>query len=74
MINSTSLNEVHYVDPTLIMSFNVLPSKKSRATAVTSDKVIKLLSYCILIPQVRPAHKYPWEMIHLPGGDNAVCM
>jgi hypothetical protein len=27
------------------------------------------------IPQVRPAHKYPispWEMIHLPGGDNAV--
>jgi hypothetical protein len=30
----------------------------------------------MLIPQVRPAHKYPtppWEMIHLPGGDNAVC-
>jgi hypothetical protein len=29
----------------------------------------------LLIPQVRPAHKYPispWEMIHLPGGDNAV--
>jgi hypothetical protein len=29
----------------------------------------------MLIPQVRPAHKYsisPWEMIHLPGGDNAV--
>jgi hypothetical protein len=28
-----------------------------------------------LIPQVRPAHKYPissWEMIHLPGGDDAV--
>jgi hypothetical protein len=28
----------------------------------------------VLIPQVRPAHKYPispWEMIHLPGGDNA---
>jgi hypothetical protein len=30
----------------------------------------------VLIPQVRPARKYPippWEMIHLPGGDNAVC-
>jgi hypothetical protein len=30
----------------------------------------------LLIPQVRPARKYPispWEMIHLPGGDNAVC-
>jgi hypothetical protein len=29
----------------------------------------------LLIPQVRPAHKYPispWEMIHLPGGDNSV--
>jgi hypothetical protein len=31
----------------------------------------------MLIPQVRPAHKYPnspWETIHPPGGDNAVCM
>jgi hypothetical protein len=31
----------------------------------------------MLIPQVRPAHKYPnspWEMSHPPGGDNAVCM
>jgi hypothetical protein len=33
--------------------------------------------YWMLIPQVRPAHKYPispWGMIHPPGGDNAVCM
>jgi hypothetical protein len=34
--------------------------------------------WAVLIPQVRPAHKYPispWEMmIHPPGGDNAVCM
>jgi hypothetical protein len=31
----------------------------------------------LLIPQIGPAHKYPnspWEMIHPPGGDNAVCM
>jgi hypothetical protein len=30
----------------------------------------------VLIPQVRPAHKYPispWEMIHLPLVDNALC-
>jgi hypothetical protein len=30
----------------------------------------------MLKPQVRPARKYPispWEMIHLPGGYNAVC-
>jgi hypothetical protein len=29
----------------------------------------------MVIPQVRPAYKYPippWEMIHLPRGDNAV--
>jgi hypothetical protein len=35
------------------------------------------LMVAMLIPQVRPAHKYPnspWEMIHPPGGDNAVCM
>jgi hypothetical protein len=34
-------------------------------------------SFIVLIPQVRLAHKYPnppWEMIHPPGGDNAVCM
>jgi hypothetical protein len=34
-------------------------------------------SHCegVLIHQVRSAHKYsisPWEMIHLPGGDNAL--
>jgi hypothetical protein len=31
----------------------------------------------VLIPQVRPAHKYPnshWETIQPPGGDNAECM
>jgi hypothetical protein len=31
----------------------------------------------MLIPQVRPAHKYPnspWETIHPPGGDNAECV
>jgi hypothetical protein len=30
----------------------------------------------VLIPQARPAHKYPippWEMIHIPLGDNALC-
>jgi hypothetical protein len=35
-----------------------------------------LLSQNMLIPQVRPTNKYPippWEMIHPPGGDNAVC-
>jgi hypothetical protein len=34
------------VDPTLIMPINVLASEQSKATEVTADKVIKLLSYC----------------------------
>jgi hypothetical protein len=33
-------------DPALIMPINVLASEQSRATAVTADKVIKLLNYC----------------------------
>jgi hypothetical protein len=37
---------------------------------------ISLSLVVVLIPQVTPAHKYPispWEMIHLPVGDNALC-
>jgi hypothetical protein len=49
---------------------------------ITSDEHVEESHYkpggrVMLIPQVRPAHKYPnspWEMIHPPGGDNAVCM
>jgi hypothetical protein len=43
-------------------------------TLVVDDFTVKYVS--MLIPQVRPAQKYPispWETIHLPGGDNAVC-
>jgi hypothetical protein len=47
-------------------------------TASHSDFfIVKVSTIHVLIPQVRPAHKYPispWEMIHPPGGDNAVCM
>jgi hypothetical protein len=34
------------VDPTLIMSINVLSSEQSNTTEITEDKVIKLLNYC----------------------------
>jgi hypothetical protein len=34
------------VGPTLIMPINVLASEQSKATAVTAEKVIKLLNYC----------------------------
>jgi hypothetical protein len=48
----------------------------------TNDRLIGKefeIPHCegVLIPQVRPSHKYsisPWEMIHLPVGDNALCM
>jgi hypothetical protein len=36
-----------------------------------------MIEVWLLIPQVRPAHKYPnspWEMIHPPWGYNTVCM
>jgi hypothetical protein len=36
----------------------------------------EFMKMILLIPQVRQARKYPispCEMIHLPGGDNAVC-
>jgi hypothetical protein len=39
--------------------------------------LIKFQILKVLIPHVRQAHIYPispWEMIHPPGGDNAVCM
>jgi hypothetical protein len=38
------------VDPTLIMSVNVLASEQTRATADTADKIIKLLNYCTTHP------------------------
>jgi hypothetical protein len=41
------------VDPTLIMPINVLASEQSRATAVTADKVIKLLNYCNTHPETK---------------------
>jgi hypothetical protein len=39
------------IDPTLIMSINVLASEQSNATEVTADKVIKLLNYCNTHPE-----------------------
>jgi hypothetical protein len=43
----------------------------------TDDDYEDVDEFTLLIPQVRPALKYPispWEMIHPPGGDNPVCM
>jgi hypothetical protein len=45
-LTGTLLYYARAVDPTLIMSINVLASEQSNATEVTTDKVIKLLNYC----------------------------
>jgi hypothetical protein len=48
-----------------------------RVTALVMHPIAQLAAFLLLIPQVRPAHKYPispWEMIHLPVGGNALCM
>jgi hypothetical protein len=44
-LTGTLLYYAMAVDPTLIISINVLASEQSNATEVTADKVIKLLNY-----------------------------
>jgi hypothetical protein len=54
-------------------SFTVLGRKERKED---TQYVTGLTEIYLLIPQVRPAHKYPnspWEMIHLPVGDNSLC-
>jgi hypothetical protein len=49
----TLLYYARAVDPTLIMPINVLASEQSKATSVTSEKVIKLLNYCNTHPETK---------------------
>jgi hypothetical protein len=49
----TLLYYARAVDTTLIMPINVLASEQSKATAVTADKVIKLLNYCNTHPETK---------------------
>jgi hypothetical protein len=52
-LTGTLLYYARAVDPTLIMPINVLASEQSRATAVTAEKVIKLLNYCNTHPETK---------------------
>jgi hypothetical protein len=52
-LTGTLLYYARAVDPTLIMTINVLASEQSRSTAVTEDKVIKLLNYCNTHPETK---------------------
>jgi hypothetical protein len=53
------------VDPTLIMPINVLASEQSRATSVTSDKVIKLLNYCNTHPETKIRYHASGMILHI---------
>jgi hypothetical protein len=52
-LTGTLLYYSRAVDPTLIMPINVLASEQSNTTAVTADKVIKLLNYCNTHPETK---------------------
>jgi hypothetical protein len=53
------------VDPTLIMPINVLAYEQSKATAVTADKVIKLLNYCNTHPETKIRYHASDMILHI---------
>jgi hypothetical protein len=53
------------VDPTLIMPINVLASEKSKATAITADKLIKLLNYCNTHPETKIRYHVSDMILHI---------
>jgi hypothetical protein len=53
------------VDPTLIMSINVLASEQSNATNVTADRVIKLLNYCNTHPETKIRYHSSDMILHI---------
>jgi hypothetical protein len=52
-LTGTLLYYARAVDPTIIMPVNVLASEQLKATAVTAEKVIKLLNYCNTHPETK---------------------
>jgi hypothetical protein len=65
----------------LVMRWPTSSKVSTKFKAPTHISLLNSIKYQsidkLLIPQVSVAHKYPnspWEMIHPPGGDNAVCM
>jgi hypothetical protein len=64
-IMGTLLYYARAVDPTLIMPINVLASEKSKATAVTADKVIKLINYCNTHPETKIRYHASNMILHI---------
>jgi hypothetical protein len=61
----TLLYYARAVDTTLIMPINVLAYEQSRATAVTADKVIKLLNYCNTHPETKIRYHASAMILHI---------
>jgi hypothetical protein len=61
----TLLYYARAVDPTLIMSINVLASEQSKATEVTADKVIKLINYCHTHPESKVRYHASEMILHI---------
>jgi hypothetical protein len=64
-LTGTLLYNARAVDPTLIMPINVLSSEQSRATAVTADKVIKLLNYGNTHPETKIRYHASSMILHI---------
>jgi hypothetical protein len=64
-LTGTLLYYARAVDPTLIMPINVLASEQSRATAITADKVIKLLNYCNTHPETKIRYHASDMILHI---------
>jgi hypothetical protein len=47
------------------MPINVLASEQSRATAVTAEKVIKLLNYCDIHPETKIRYHASDMILHI---------
>jgi hypothetical protein len=64
-LTGTLLYYARSVDPTLIMTINVLASEQSKATAFTADKVIKLINYCNTHPETKIRYHASDMILHI---------
>jgi hypothetical protein len=64
-LTGTLLYYARAVDPTLIMTINVLASEQSTATNVTADKVITLLNYCNTHPESKIRYHSSDMILHI---------
>jgi hypothetical protein len=64
-LTGTLLYYARAVDPCLIMTINVLAYEQSKATAVTAEKVVKLLNYCNTHPETKIRYHASDMILHI---------